>query len=113
MRVQTLLWVQNSDTPFTGFKNMTFEQIEDRSKVLYKAIRNGTFKDDTFVLLEYALKELQLQAYQLGTTKKYTYRIKSRLWTTFDDMDKSLETINDFKKTLKDERRIENSLRNS
>lgn len=56
----------NSNTPFTGFKSLTIKDINERSKVLYKAIRNGTFTDDTFVLLEYALKDLQLQAFNLG-----------------------------------------------
>jgi len=58
----------NNQTPFTGFKNLTLKDINDRCTLLYKAIRNGDFTDDTFVLLEYALKELQFEAYELGKT---------------------------------------------
>ena len=55
----------NPDTPFTGFKS-TLKEIEDKTSAIYKAIRNGEFTDETFILLEYALKQLQQEAYQLG-----------------------------------------------
>lgn len=55
----------NSQTPFTGFKS-SLKDVEDQTKLIYKAIRNGDFTDDTFNLLEYALKQLQKQAYELG-----------------------------------------------
>ncbi len=57
----------NSETPFTGFKSLTLKDINDKSQLIYKAIRNGDFTDETFVLLEFALKELQSEAYILGT----------------------------------------------
>ena len=56
----------NSQTPFTGMKNLTLSEINDKCTLLYKAIRNGDFTDDTFIMLEYALKDLQFQAYELG-----------------------------------------------
>lgn len=56
----------NNQTPFTGFKSLTLKEINDKCDRLYKAIRNGNFTDETFVLLEYALKDLQLEAYELG-----------------------------------------------
>jgi len=56
----------NSNTPFTGMKNLTLTEINDKCNLLYKAIRNGNFTDETFVMLEYALKDLQFQAYELG-----------------------------------------------
>ena len=55
----------NPDTPFTGFKS-TLKEVEDRTTTIYKAIRNGDFTDETFIILEYALKQLQQEAYQLG-----------------------------------------------
>ena len=58
----------NSQTPFTGTKSLTLTQINDKCTALYKAIKTGTFTDETFVLLEYALKDLQTQAYNLGKT---------------------------------------------
>ncbi len=57
----------NSETPFTGFKSLTLKDINDKSQLIYKANRNGDFTDETFVLLEFALKELQSEAYILGT----------------------------------------------
>ena len=56
----------NPDTPFTGFKQLTIKEVNDKAKTILKAFRNGTFTDETFVLLEFALKELQRQAYELG-----------------------------------------------
>jgi len=54
----------NPDTQFTGFKGL--KEINDQAKLIYKAIRNGTFTDETFGLLELALKQLQTEAYNLG-----------------------------------------------
>jgi len=56
----------NSNTPFTGFKNLTIEEVNSEYKTILKAFRNGTFTDETFGLLEVALKQLQLQSYELG-----------------------------------------------
>ncbi len=56
----------NRNTPFTGLKNRTLKDVEGQSKLILKAFRNGTFTDDTFQLLEIALKQLQLEAYELG-----------------------------------------------
>lgn len=58
----------NSDTPFTGFKSKNIKEVNDQSNLIYKAIRNGDFTDDTFTLLELALKQLQREAYELGKT---------------------------------------------
>ena len=54
----------NPNTPFQGMKSLT--EVNDQCTLLYKAIRNGTFTDETFILLEFALKDLQTQAYELG-----------------------------------------------
>lgn len=56
----------NSDTPFTGFKSLTLKEVNNQHKLILKALRNGDFTDDTFSLLEIALKQLQKQAYELG-----------------------------------------------
>lgn len=62
----------NPDTPFTGFKALTFDQIKDRTKSIMKMLRNGTLTDDTFLLLEIALKELQTVSYELGRKELIT-----------------------------------------
>lgn len=57
----------NPDTPFTGFKSLTtLKDLEKEQKKLIKAIADGTFTDETFALLEVALKQLQKQAFDLG-----------------------------------------------
>ena len=54
----------NSQTQFTGFKGI--KEINDQAQLIYKAYRNGTFTDETFTLLELALKQLQRDAYEMG-----------------------------------------------
>lgn len=56
----------NANTPFTGMKSMTLQEVNDQYKLITKAFRNGTFTDETFSLLEVALKQLQMQSYELG-----------------------------------------------
>jgi len=56
----------NPETPFTGFKSLTLKEVNNQHKLILKAFRDGNFTDDTFSLLEIALKQLQKQAYELG-----------------------------------------------
>lgn len=56
----------NSQTPFMGFKSLTMPELNEQTGRIMKALRNGTFTDETFGLLEIALKQLQLQSYELG-----------------------------------------------
>ena len=56
----------NPNTPFTGFKNLDIGQINDQVSLIIKAIRKGNFTDETFSQLEIALKQLQLESYELG-----------------------------------------------
>jgi len=56
----------NPDTPFMGLKSKSLKDLNDEVLLITKAMKNGTFTDDTFVLLEIALKKLQLEAYELG-----------------------------------------------
>lgn len=46
----------NPDTPFTGFKSA--QEREDRIKTLVKAIKNGSYTDETFGLIEFELLKL-------------------------------------------------------
>lgn len=55
----------NRDTPFTGFKS-SMQEINEQTKLIMKALKDGTYTDETFGLLEIALKQLQLEAYELG-----------------------------------------------
>ena len=89
----------NPNTPFTGFKS-SLKEINDRQKVLLKAIRNGNFTDDTFVLLEIALKQLQAEAYQLGVKEQEESLIEPLKDThAIEPID--IELIKEFTKNLK------------
>lgn len=53
----------NSETPFTGFKSLI--EIDQETKRILKAYRSGEFTDETYVLLELALKNLQKHSYEM------------------------------------------------
>lgn len=55
----TVTFGANENTPFTGFKNMDKETATEQVRRLTKAVRNGTFTDETFHLLEIQLKQLE------------------------------------------------------
>lgn len=55
----------NRNTPFMGLKR-DLKDIQDMTKKILKAFRNGTFTDETFNLLEIALKQLQTEAVEYG-----------------------------------------------
>lgn len=59
----------NPATPFTGFKSELKELQEKQSKLI-KAIKEGNFTDETFVMLEYSLKQLMAEAYELSTQQE-------------------------------------------
>lgn len=56
-------WGANQYTPLTGMKSedkvLMAEKANKRIDLLTKALRNGTFNDETFELLEIELKQLQ------------------------------------------------------
>lgn len=59
----TVTWGSNEDTPVTGMKDLTAEQQAEkfinRIESLSKALRDGTYTDETFILLEIQLKQIQ------------------------------------------------------
>lgn len=59
----TVTFGANENTPFMGMKSLTKAQLTERIDKLTKAVRNGTFTDETFHLLE-------IQLAQLGTLVK-------------------------------------------
>ena len=56
----------NPNTPFTGFKSLTLDQTNDQILKIIKMLRNGSLTDETFGILEIALKQLQLNSFELG-----------------------------------------------
>ena len=62
----SVTWGSNWDTPVTDMKSMSKEEVtaaaekfNNRIEVLSKALRDGTYTDDTFILLEIQLKQIQ------------------------------------------------------
>ena len=60
----------NPETPFTGFKSMSITETNDKITTILKFFKNGTVTDETFQLLEIALKDLQKHAYEIGLNTK-------------------------------------------
>ena len=83
----------NSDTPFTGFKSMTLKDVNEKVSLILKFFKTGTVTDDTFGLLEIALKDLQKQAFEIG---KMTLNEIEPGSSTQKDFKPLIETINDF-----------------
>lgn len=55
----TVTFGANENTPFMGFKSMSKKQTVEHIKKMTKAVRSGTFTDETFHLLEIQLKQLE------------------------------------------------------
>lgn len=53
----------NTNTPFTGFKSFSLENLEDLSSKILKVLRKSNLTDETCQHLEIALKQLQGQAF--------------------------------------------------
>ena len=86
----------NSNTPFTGMKS-SLKEINEQSAKIYKAIKNGTFTDETFRLLEIALKQLQFEAFELG--KRQTLAKPTKVTSNIEPLD-YIDIINKFRKTI-------------
>lgn len=81
----------NPNTPFTGFKSLTQAQCNDQITAICKLLRNGSLTDETFGILEIALKQLQLHSFELG--KKSLVESKPDETTLKDD--EPIDTKND------------------
>jgi HK97 family phage prohead protease len=59
----TVTWGANENTPVTAVKDQDPKQMADkfneRIEILSKALKDGTYTDETFVLLELQLKQIQ------------------------------------------------------
>jgi len=56
----------NPMTPFTGFKSLTMAEINDQVAKMIKLLKDGSLTDEGFGRLEIALKQFQLEAFNLG-----------------------------------------------
>lgn len=87
----------NPDTPFTGFKNLTLKEVELEEKKILKAFRNGTFTDETFGLLEVALKTLRQQAVELYKKEQESLKIEI---DPFNDNQNHIKSVIDKQKEV-------------
>lgn len=62
----TVTMPMNKGAIITDLKSLSFEQIKTKEAKILKAFRHGKFTDETFTLLELALKQLQKEVYELG-----------------------------------------------
>jgi hypothetical protein len=56
----------NPETPFMGFKSLTMAEINDQIGKMIKLLKDGSLTDEGFGRLEIALKQFQLEAFNLG-----------------------------------------------
>lgn len=88
----------NPNTPFLGFKS-NLKELKEKEKVFIKALKDGTFTDETFVLLEIALKQLQSEAYELGLKEKEKSLAEPSQDTQIEPID--INVIKNFTKNLR------------
>jgi len=62
----TVTIAMNDGAIINGLKSLTYKDIKTKEAKILKAFRHGKFTDETFTLLELALKDLQTQSYELG-----------------------------------------------
>jgi len=68
----SVLWGANPDTPFMGLKSLNAKGLQERFDKLYKQLKSGNLKDETYELLEI----------------EYNF-IKSELFTLINEKEKS------------------------
>lgn len=74
-------WGANMNTPLTGLKTeQKVKKINDRIDVLIKALRDGSFTDETFDLLEIELKQMQQAMIDLTTEPEQTTQPDSKMF---------------------------------
>jgi HK97 family phage prohead protease len=57
--ISTVTLGANSDATFSGFKSLQPKELVNRYDVLTKALKDGTYTDETFVILEAQVKQLE------------------------------------------------------
>jgi predicted transcriptional regulator len=88
----TVTMPMNDGAIITGLKSMTIQDIQSKEKEILRAFKSGTFTDETFILLELALKELSEQAFELGKKEALLPPEKTQKPLIID-----LESIKNFK----------------
>lgn len=99
----SVLWGANPDTPFLGLKSLDSKGLEDRMEKLYKMLRKGNLKDETYELLEIEYNFIKSEIFKLISNKE-----KSEIVTTPEIINpeeiarkQQLEFLEQLKKSLK------------
>lgn len=90
-------WGANPNTPLTGLKTeLQVESVNNRIELLCKALRNGTFTDETFDLLEIELR--QLQQFNIDLLKQTTSSASEAMKSV--EKQKAISAIDRYLQTL-------------
>ncbi len=87
----------NPEAVLTGLKSFTKKDLRDREKAILKAFKNGTFTDETFGLLEIALKELQKYTADLAVKEALMKSQDSTREKSQEQAKEALNLIKNFK----------------
>jgi HK97 family phage prohead protease len=61
----SVLWGANPDTPFMGVKSLDAQGLQDRFDKLYKQLKSGNLKDETYELLEIEYNFIKSEIFKL------------------------------------------------
>ena len=87
-------WGANMNTPLTGMKaEKKLNNVNDRIELLIKAMRNGTFTDETFDMLEIELRQMQQFIIDISTQQAVATEQEKGI--------ELVEAIKQFTKTIK------------
>lgn len=75
----SVLWAANPDTPFLGLKDLDSNGLKERFDKLYKMLRKGNLKDETYELLEIEYNFIKSEMFKLIDNRQ-----KSDIVTTPD-----------------------------
>ena len=68
--ISSVLWAANPDTPFIGLKTLDKNLLLDRYDKLYKNLRKGNLKDETYELLEIEYNFIKSEILKLVDEKR-------------------------------------------
>lgn len=88
--ISTVTLGANPETPFTGFKSLTMKQVADRYATLTKCLKDGDYTDETFLILEAQVKQLEQEIINNYLTVKTE--------TTKPDVISTLPEVSDLEK---------------
>lgn len=66
----SVLWGANPETPFLGLKSMDAKGLQDRFDKLYKQLRSGNLKNETYELIEIEYNFIKSELFKLINDKE-------------------------------------------